>query len=178
MGTGDASSPPQSSHGGFVPKKWRHLFAAGGDPVVRVEDGMGDLPSRRRYRLRCRQLGRCEVCGEVKAAGDARVRCERCQRRRDLAKHFARVLTLWCHGAPEEHVARLCIGPTPSRRWRGPANTLHVRCRRCGEEREVWWHGDRCRCCGADLWGKSVEKAVRKNWIRATDAQRMEGLIG
>lgn len=174
-GNRNASSPQQNSH---APRKWRHLFAAGGDPVQRIEDGMGDLPARQRYRLRCRQTWRCETCGEAKPAGDARVRCERCQRKRDVSKHAARVLTLWCHGAPEEQVSRLCIGPTPLRRWRGKANTLHLRCRRCGDEREVWYHFEACRCCGADLWGKSVEKAVRKNWIRATEAQRMEGLIG
>ena len=83
-------------------------------------------------------------------------------------------------GADLHAVARLVIGPTrsPRRRYRA-ADRLDIRCRRCGTVfADVQWHGERCRCCGADLWGTSVEKSIRKKWIRATDAERMAGLVG
>ena len=61
----------------------------------------------------------------------------------------------------------------------GRSRTRSIRCRRCGTVfADVQWHGERCRCCGADLWGASVEKSIRKKWIRATDAERVAGLIG
>jgi len=158
----------------------RARFTAGHEPVARLEDLLGDRPARERYRIRCRAEYRCPDCGQPLPVGPYRVRCPRCMETRARRKHLARALTLWCHGADLHAVARLVVGPTASPRKRYRAtDPLHLRCGRCGTVRaDVQWHGERCGCCGADLWGPSVEKSVRKKWIRATDAERVAGLVG
>ena len=158
----------------------RARFTAGHEPVARLEDLLGDRPARLRYRLRCRAEHRCPNCGRPLPEGDYRVRCVDCRERKQQDQQRRRALGLWCHGADLHAVARLVIGPTasPRRRYRA-ADPLDLRCGQCGTVRaDVQWHGERCGCCGADLWGPSVEKSVRKKWIRATDAERVAGLVG
>ena len=154
-------------------------FTRGQPRVERMEDGLGHPDGRVRYRLRCRATHRCPDCGSELPSGDFRVLCSRCAAKRSDLKHHARVLALWSHGASEQHVARLCIGgmDTPKRRRKRKADALEIRCV-CGDIRRVEWHGDGCLACGRDLWGKGVEKSVRKKWIQATDAERLAQLVG
>lgn len=131
-----------------------------------------------RWRQRCRQDWRCVDCGAPLGAGNCSARCGRCASRRSLARHLRRALLLWCHGAPEEHVARLVIGPTPRRRRRlRPAEPLGVRC--CGRVAPVESVTARCGRCGRDLLGGPlVEKSVRRRLLRGTEASRRAELVG
>lgn len=141
-----------------------------------VPHSVGD--ARRRWRIRCRMEWRCVTCGDPLGVGNCAARCSRCASRRGLARHLRRALVLWAHGAPEEHVARLVIGPTPRRRKRlPPAEPLAVRC--CGAVRPVQGVVARCGGCGGDLWGGPVvEKSVRRRLLRGTEAGRRAQLVG
>lgn len=131
-----------------------------------------------RWRRRCRHLWRCTDCGASVGVGNCAARCSRCASRRSLARHLRRALLLWCHGAPEEHVARLVIGPTPRRRRRlPPAEPLGVRC--CGRVAPVESVAARCGRCGRDLFGGPlVEKSVRRRLLRGTEASRLAETVG
>lgn len=144
------------------------------DTVAAPTDG----DARRRWRCRCRHLWRCVDCGASVGVGNCAARCSRCASRRGLARHLRRALLLWCHGAPEEHVARLVIGPTPRRRRRlPPAEPLGVRC--CGRVAPVESVAARCGRCGRDLFGGPlVEKSVRRRLLRGTEASRLAECVG
>lgn len=144
------------------------------DTVAAPTDG----DARRRWRRRCRQEWRCVDCGAALGAGNCSARCGRCSGRRSLARHLRRALLLWCHGAPEEHVARLVIGPTPRRRRRlRPAEPLAVRC--CGRVVPVESVAACCGRCGRDLLGGPlVERSVRRRLLRGTEASRLAELVG
>lgn len=144
------------------------------DTVAAPTDG----DARRRWRRRCRQLWRCTDCGASVGVGNCAARCSRCASRRGLARHLRRALLLWCHGAPEEHVARLVIGPTPRRRRRlPPAEPLGVRC--CGRVAPVESVAARCGRCGRDLFGGPlVERSVRRRLLRGTEASRLAETVG
>lgn len=137
----------------------------------------GGTPASR-WRQRCRQEWRCVDCGAPLGAGNCSARCGRCASRRGLARHLRRALVLWRSGAPEEHVARLVIGPTPRRRRRlPPADPLSVRC--CGRVLPVENVAARCGRCGRDLLGGPlVEKSVRRRLLRGTEASRRAELVG
>ena len=132
----------------------------------------------KRWRTRCRAEWRCVTCGVSLGVGNCTARCSRCASRRSLARHLRRTLLLWCHGAPEEHVARLVIGPTPRRRKRlPPAEPLGIAC--CGRVQTVQNETARCGRCGGDLFGGPlVEKSVRRRLLRGTEAARRMQAIG
>lgn len=144
------------------------------DTVAAPTDG----DARRRWRRRCRQEWRCIDCGAPLGVGNCAARCGRCSGRRSLARHLRRALLLWSHGAPDEHVARLVIGPTPRRRRRlRPAEPLGVRC--CGRVAPVESVAARCGRCGRDLLGGPlVERSVRRRLLRGTEASRLAELVG
>jgi len=146
------------------------------DPAPIVPHTLG-TPAKR-WRIRCRLEWRCVTCGTPLGVGNCAARCSRCASRRGLARHLRRALLLWCHGAPEEHVARLVIGPTPRRRRRlPPAEPLGVRC--CGRVAPVESVAARCGRCGRDLFGGPlVEKSVRRRLLRGTEASRLAELVG
>lgn len=131
-----------------------------------------------RWRRRCRLDWRCVTCGASVGVGNCAARCSRCASHRGLARHLRRALVLWSHGAPEEHVARLVIGPTPRRRRRlPPAEPLAIAC--CSRVQPVQSEMARCGRCGRDLFGGPlVEKSVRRRLLRSTEAARLAQVVG
>lgn len=159
-------------------KGGRGKFASGQGYVERLEDGLGHPSCQVRYRKRCVASGRCENCGEAMPTGDGHFRCSECLRKQAERKHRARVLRLWSLGAPEEQVARLCIGGVDTRRlprgWK--AAPLAIRCGKCGDVADVLRSYQRC-ACGGDLWG-GVPSSARKRWLRLGDEERKREAIG
>jgi len=122
-------------------------------PKPRIEDGLGNLHSTVRYRLRCRMAGRCPNCGQPAAPN--RIQCNRCR----------------------HHGSVLAIGKV-SHPYSGPFNPegLTLSCK-CGRVSRVQ-RADECCICGEDLWPKWVAFTARRRWIRASEAERLDGLIG
>lgn len=144
-------------------------------PKPRIEDGLGNLPSTVRYRLRCRMAGRCPNCGQPAAPN--RIQCNRCRHHGSVHRRAAKILKLWVAGAPLRQIEKLAIGKV-SHPYSGPFNPagLILQCK-CGRVSRVH-RADECCICGEDLWPKWVAFTVRRRWIRASEAERLDGLIG
>lgn len=147
--------------------------------VQRVQDGLGLLDAKRRYRLRARYEGRCPDCGQLVEPERRTIRCRRCTDARSERTRRARIMRLWLDGASEKHIARLCIGKIHTRRERQRVHPLAFRCVRCDALQVIHWHGqDGCRCCGQPVWPEGMAMSVRRRWLCATDEQRAERAVG
>lgn len=144
----------------------------------RIDDGLGFLSPKKRYKLRARYDGRCPDCGKPVEPERRTVRCKACTDKRTERGRRARLARLALDGASDAELVAAVIGG-PRRRSRQRVFPLEICCARCGFPQVIHWQGQEgCKRCAWPVWPAGMNRRMRRRWLCMPEEKRAALAIG